>query len=464
MTAARQFANLVLQPEPERDPGFLGDLERGSQLSLRLVGLLEMVVPLAMLGAGVPLLPVPVEVRHATAANFAFVVLGALTAAIAATPLGRRWPRLFTLLSIWASVAFMLGGALWIGVPMEWIAHHLRGYIVLVLFGAAAGVPLRPVHGLLLGLAIYGLLVTARLAWPERFLTVGLTLRAGEQVFLLILALLCMLMAASVYRQRYAGYRNHQEALRASENLRQAENKLLISENAAMMGRVAAALSHELNSPIGALASSVDILGNVARKMAGAAEADKPRLLAVMTDAVTSGQQSAERLRGIVGRMQRFTNLDRAEVQSADLNELLRDVIAMATADRAGSARIVADWSDLPRFSCRPQQISALFSNLLNNALDAVEAGGEVRVATGAADGVIEVLVRDNGKGMDEEQIRTLFDPAAFRDAHGRVKAGNWSLFSCRQIVEEHGGTIAVVSQPGATTFRVRFPKRGSLA
>lgn len=460
MAAAQQFVALVLQPEPERDPGFLRDIDRGSQLSLRLVGLLEIVVPLVMLAAGVPLLPVPANVHHATEANIAFVVLGAVTSAAAATPVGRRWPRLFTLSSIWASVAIMLGGALWIGVPMEWMTHHLRGYIVLVLFGAAAGVPLRPLHGLSLGLAIYALLVTASLAFPQRFATVGLTLRTGEQLFLLILSLLCMLMVASVYRQRYAGYRNHQQALHASENLRHAENKLLISENAAMMGRVAAALSHELNSPIGALASSVDILGHVARKMANAGEADKQRLLEVMADAVLSGQQSAERLRGIVGRMQRFTNLDRAEVQSADLNELLRDVIAMATSDRPGTERIVTDWSDLPRFSCRPQQISALFSNLLNNALDAVKAEGEVRVATVESGGMIEVRVQDNGKGMDAEQLRTLFDPAAFRDAQGRVKAGNWSLFSCRQIVEEHGGTIDVTSQPGETTFRVRFPRQ----
>lgn len=454
----QQFASLVLQPVPERDPGFRRDLDRGSELSLRIVGLLEMVVPLVMMAAGVPLLPVPADVRHATAANVAFVALGALTSTVAATPAGRRWPRLFTLLSIWASVAIMLCGALWIGAPMEWMPHHLRGYIVLVLFGAAAGVPIRPVQGLGLGLAIYALLVAARLGWPQRFFTVGLTLRPGEQFFLLILSLLCMLMAASVYRQRYVGYRNHQRALRASEELRHAENKLLISENAAMMGRVAAALSHELNSPIGALVSSVDILGQVARKMAGAKEADKARLLDIMAEAVISGQKSGERLRGIVGRMQRFTNLDRAEVQSADLNELLRDVIAMASADRTGDIPIHTDLGEVPRLSCRPQQISALFSNLIHNALDAVGVDGEVRVVTAVVKSAVEVRVQDNGRGLDEEQLRTLFDPAAFRDAQGRVKAGNWSLFSCRQIAEEHGGTIEVSSRPGETVFVVRFP------
>lgn len=113
----QQFASLVLQPVPERDPNFRRDLDRGSELSLRIVGLLEMVVPLVMMAAGVPLLPVPADVRHATAANVAFVALGALTSTVAATPAGRRWPRLFTLLSIWASVAIMLCGALWIGAP-----------------------------------------------------------------------------------------------------------------------------------------------------------------------------------------------------------------------------------------------------------------------------------------------------------------------------------------------------------
>jgi two-component system sensor histidine kinase HydH len=76
--------------------------------------------------------------------------------------------------------------------------------------------------------------------------------------------------------------------------------------------------------------------------------------------------------------------------------------------------------------------------------------------------GQIEVTVRDNGQGMTESQLREVFNPAFFRVSGGRIAAGNWSLFSCRQIVEEHGGTIQVESTPGSgTAVTVRLPVEG---
>jgi signal transduction histidine kinase len=156
--------------------------------------------------------------------------------------------------------------------------------------------------------------------------------------------------------------------------------------------------------------------------------------------------------------MQRFTNLDRAEVQSADLNEILKDVIALIASENA-QAPVEADYGGIPRFMCRPQQMSAVFSNLIANAIDAVRDGGAVRVTTGAARGRIEISVEDNGRGIPPDDLATLFDPAAFRVSQGRVSASNWSLFSCRQIVQEHGGDIEVSSENGrGTQVRVLLP------
>jgi signal transduction histidine kinase len=458
----------LLQMDAEHDSGFRLDIHRGSLLSLRLVGMLEVVLPSLMLLAGLPLIPLPKESANAALPNLLFAALGVGTALSASTPAGKSQPRLFTLASIWASVVAMLGSAMYMGIEMEWIQHHLRGYIVLVLFGAAAAVPIRPLEALGLGLAIHATLLAAQAFMPMRFAAAGLSLPAGEQLFLLVLVLLCTLVAASVYRQRYSGYRNHQQALQTSEKLRETESKLLISQNAAMMGRVAAALSHELNSPIGALASSVDILEQVARRMAEAPPESRTRLEAVLDEAAASGRDSARRLKGIVGRMQRFTNLDRAEIQSADLNDLLRDVVAIAEAGRPQRWPVIMDLHAMARFQCRPQQISAVFANLLNNAMDAVGESGRVRVVSGEVnspagsepDGrMLEIRIEDSGKGIAAAQLSSLFDPAAFRTANGRVTAGNWSLFSCRQIIEEHGGEITVASSESAgTTVCVRLP------
>jgi signal transduction histidine kinase len=250
----------------------------------------------------------------------------------------------------------------------------------------------------------------------------------------------------------------HQRALRASEDLRRTQAKLLISENAAVMGRLAAALSHELNSPIGVLASAVDTLA------AAAGKNQSERVAQVVAETHRAGRESAERLRAIVARMQRFTNLDRAEIQPVQINDLLADVIAVLDSENSGKTRI--DFQPgplLPRFTCRPQQLSAVFANLIGNATDAADgSAAAVRITTHATPSQIEVMVQDSGRGLTEEELRDVFNPASFRISGQRIAAGNWSLFSCRQIIQEHGGDIEISSTPGeGTTVRVLLPISG---
>jgi signal transduction histidine kinase len=339
------------------------------------------------------------------------------------------------------------------------VEHHLLGYIILVLFGAAAAVPLKPIHTLALGLSIDVFYLVSLLVARQRLQLAETAYGPLQHVFTTGVTLLCTALTASVYRQRYSGYVAHQEALRTSERLRQAENKLLISENAATMGRVAAALSHELNSPVGVLTSAVETLSHLAERMCDAKPADRERLRAVLADISRSGRESSERLRAIVGRMQRFTNLDRADVQSANLNDLLGDVVAMVNSETHNRVRIECDLRPVPRFLCRPQQLSAVFSNLISNAVNAVEESGRVSVGTRPIEGAIEITILDDGRGIPPEDLARLFDPAAFRVSQGRVAAGNWSLFSCRQIIREHGGDIEVSSANGrGTSVRVTLP------
>ena len=70
----------------------------------------------------------------------------------------------------------------------------------------------------------------------------------------------------------------------------------------------------------------------------------------------------------------------------------------------------------------------------------------------------VEVSFSDNGRGLDPQEIKTIFDPG-FRVGHGRVSTGNWSMFSSRQIVREHGGEIQIESERGkGTCVRVVLP------
>ena len=81
------------------------------------------------------------------------------------------------------------------------------------------------------------------------------------------------------------------------------------------------------------------------------------------------GQQSAQRLKGLVSRIQRFTNLDQAEVQNANLNELLTDVAALVEPQLPSTAKLELDLKPVQTIVCRPQQISAVFNQAVSNAM-----------------------------------------------------------------------------------------------
>lgn len=165
---------------------------------------------------------------------------------------------------------------------------------------------------------------------------------------------------------------------------------------------------------------------------------------------------STGRLHDIVTRVLRLTELERDEVRPANLNDVLeevRNVFEPPERDRL-ELRLEA----LPPLVCRPQQLTAVFSNLMRNAVQAVAGPVVVVVRSRAAAGAIEVRVEDNGPGLGPEELARIFDPG-FRVAGARIGTGDWSLFGSRQVIQDHRGEIGVESAPGrGTVVTVRLP------
>ncbi|MEJ7605201.1 MAG: HAMP domain-containing sensor histidine kinase [Bryobacteraceae bacterium] len=319
----------------------------------------------------------------------------------------------------------------------------------LITLVAVAAIPLRPTDTLLFGFLIESTYVVLALAVQEIH-NVGVGVDPLYVLFIFMLTCLSAALTAVVYHQRRSTYEWHASTLQAAEDLRLAEARNLLSQNAASVGRLAAALSHELNSPVGALVSGVETLLLLASKQATSPAADQPRLVILQNELRKSIGDSTNRLRDIVARMQRFTNLDKAEVQSANINDILTDVTALVD-PRYQKVAIDLDLGPVPNLVCRPQQLSAVFSNLLGNALNATEGKGRVRLATRQNGANVEIEITDDGPGLETEALEAIFDPG-FKVTNGRVSTGNWSMFSSRQIIQEHGGDIHLASQVGKGT------------
>ena len=418
----------------EQDEGFRQEILRIGNSGLRAVGGVEIGAAVFLCGAGLTMGRTLASVQAAVPFS-----LGLITLALSCVQATYARSRAVG----WVS-CFLAAAAL-NRVAILWLDLSLGAIAALVLVAVAA-LPFRPAHTLALGCSIGA--SRALFGGPQ----------PAYYLFILLLTLLAAGLSAVIYGERRAVYESWVRTVRAFEELRQAQSRILLAENTASLGRLAAALSHELNSPIGALMSGVDTLLLLAARQAISPPEGQERLVRLQADLRRSIQESAGRLRQIVARMQRFTNLDRAEVQEVNLNDLLTDVRALSEPLNSGNVTVELALDSVPPLLCRPQQLSAVFSGLLNNAITALPGGGRIVVSTRRCDSYIEVGIRDDGSGMASKQIQTIFDPG-FRVCDDRVVTGNWSMFGARQIVREHGGEIRVASTEGqGTTVTVTLP------
>lgn len=178
----------------------------------------------------------------------------------------------------------------------------------------------------------------------------------------------------------------------------------------------------------------------------------------ILSNAATITRESCRRLTEIIGRMQRYTNLDRSKVQTVDINEVLADTVTVLQSELSQKAEVRLDLKQVPILKCQAQQLSAVFSNLLRNAAAAIDGKGNIWVSSSRRNGEIIIQVRDDGRGIPADRLPSILEPT-LAVAGGRVTTTNWGLFSSRSIIVEHGGHIEIDSTEGkGTTVTLLLP------
>jgi two-component system NtrC family sensor kinase len=235
----------------------------------------------------------------------------------------------------------------------------------------------------------------------------------------------------------------------------------------ATLGSLIAGLTHELNTPLGALNSNHDVLRRalarlqniLADEVVEPHELDEVRRIVRAVDQVLAiNDMALDRMIELVRNLHSFGRIDRAAFDSVDVHEGLDSTVALL-AHELKNIEIVRDYGDIPRLYCHAQRLHQVFMNLLLNAVQALPDGGRITVRTSANDASVRVRIEDNGCGIAAEQQERVFEPG-FTTRQGRVSMG-LGLAICRQIVEQHGGTIELESAPGAgSAFTVCLPLR----
>lgn len=255
------------------------------------------------------------------------------------------------------------------------------------------------------------------------------------------------------------------------DDVKQLQIQLNLARNLESVGQLAAGIAHEINTPLQYINDNVRFLEDSFEElMLGLSEPDQPADLEFLRQEIPPAfQQTAQGLAHvtkIVSAMREFTHSGKGDRQPVDLNRLVETSLTICRGRLREVKEVKAELaSDLPLLPAVQSELSQVILNLLVNAADAIgdrlrkEPGiaGQIVIRTRWQEERIEILVQDNGCGIDTHQGQKVFEP--FFTTKGVGKGTGQGLALCRNIVHGHHGEIRFSSEAGrGTTFLVRFP------
>jgi signal transduction histidine kinase len=289
----------------------------------------------------------------------------------------------------------------------------------------------------------------------------------------------------------------YEEVKRSYDELKRSQHLLVRQEKLASLGRLAAGLAHEMNNPLSSVAGFAEAL---TRRLTGE-RAGEPADVGDVREYLTLIQDEVSRAATIVRRLLDFARQREPTFGLVDLQGVVGSAVGFVErqATLANQRIVVAPFPEGSTVYADAQMLQQVFLNLLTNALDAIEGGGEVRITARHVRGVgsvavgqrsrgaeepggrgaggsgptpgapllpsspapmrfIEVTVSDTGSGIAPENLARVFDPFFTTKEVG--KGTGLGLAICQSIIEQHRGSIEVQSQgPGkGTAVTVSLP------
>jgi PAS domain S-box-containing protein len=275
---------------------------------------------------------------------------------------------------------------------------------------------------------------------------------------------------------------------------KRAELELRHAQKLESVGRLAAGIAHEINTPIqfvgdnlrflsksfssfmgvvaqyrGACAASGAIPDDVRRELRAAEEeADLAYLETEVPRATDQALEGVGRVAKIVRAMKEFAHPDQPEKAPVDLNQALRSTLTVARNEIKYFADVETDMDDLPAVSCHAGDLNQVFLNLFVNAAHAIAdvvkntgEKGRIRVRTRREGDEAVIAISDTGAGIPEDIRTRIFDPFFTTKEIGRG-TGQGLAIARAVVTQKHGGTLTFESEVGhGTTFTIRLPING---
>ena len=232
--------------------------------------------------------------------------------------------------------------------------------------------------------------------------------------------------------------------------LTETQEKLFHAQRLAALGKMAAGVAHEINSPLTIILNDASLMLRDTSK----GSREEEGLQVIVTEARRCGQ--------IVNNLLEFARDDRSQRSPADLNEIVRETLLLAS-----HQAIIQDVtvhlnlkSELPQVRVDVDQIKQVFLDIISNAVQAMPGGGSLTIESDSPPGGdrVRVSFADTGCGIPEENVEKIFQP--FFTTKDATRGTGLGLAICDEIVQKHGGRISVRSAVGkGTCVTVELPR-----
>lgn len=275
----------------------------------------------------------------------------------------------------------------------------------------------------------------------------------------------------------------------AYENLRSTELNLMQSDKMASLGTMVAGVAHEINTPLAYVRANVEgIIDQLPSVDKFTEETEKltyllrdsedeeaiseqfnvlmetlknfkeSQLLEDTESALKDSVYGIDEIAKMVVNLKDFSRLDREKIANHDVHEGIESTLMIAHNTLKHKVQVIKQFGEnIPRIVCSPSQINQVLLNLFVNAAQAYEDYGRLLVKTTAGEEYVNILIRDDGRGIDEKDLPHIFEPFYTTKEVGQGTGLGLSI--AQKIIDDHKGKISVVSKKGeGTQFMIWLP------
>jgi signal transduction histidine kinase len=168
-------------------------------------------------------------------------------------------------------------------------------------------------------------------------------------------------------------------------------------------------------------------------------------------------ESATSRISDLVGAIKEYTHMDQAPVQNVDVVKSLETTLTILNHKLKQGVVVQRDYQRVPLLvNSFGSELNQVWTNIIDNAIDAMHGEGELRIRTYREDGCVVVEIGDNGPGIPEEVQPHIFEP--FFTTKGVGQGTGLGLDTVQRIVKKHRGNIQINSKPGDTRFQIWLP------